>query len=98
MMAKQQRPKAEFTAPLKSIDSVPVPDVPEQPDPESNGKPAPTPRFEPRACSLCEAVRKRKGDEEGHVRVYTTRHVGGRIIRYCRCDYCGNTFKDVSKA
>lgn len=56
----------------------------------------PVPRvrtFSAKPCSVCTALRESKEDAKGKnfTRVYGT--VGN--VRYCRCDFCGNTWKDT---
>jgi hypothetical protein len=47
----------------------------------------PRPRaFVPPACSQCTALRPANTN---YSRVYATKEA----FRYCKCDYCGNTFK-----
>jgi NAD-dependent SIR2 family protein deacetylase len=43
--------------------------------------------FTARPCSSCEALRQ---SGTNYTRVYATRG----NVRYCRCHYCGNTWKD----
>lgn len=43
-------------------------------------------RFVPAECSLCAELRPK---DKSYVRVY---HTAG-AVRYCKCDYCGNTWK-----
>lgn len=47
--------------------------------------------FVPRPCGACETLR----DGKNYTRVYSVTKAAGCIIRYCRCDFCGNTFKDT---
>jgi hypothetical protein len=52
----------------------------------------PKPRvYAPPSCTLCSNDRPKGMD---YTRVYKTHRVDGFIIRYCRCDFCGNTYKD----
>lgn len=55
---------------------------------------APKPRvtdFVARPCMSCTALRP---ENSNYTRVVTTRREGASVIRYCKCDFCGNTFKD----
>jgi hypothetical protein len=55
---------------------------------------SPKPReFVPRPCSACSNLRP---PNTNYSRVYGHQVVVGRIIRYCRCGFCGNTYKDSS--
>ena len=49
--------------------------------------------FVPPACSACSAIRP---DGENHSRVYATNRGNSTITRYCRCGFCGNTYKVCS--
>jgi hypothetical protein len=51
-------------------------------------------RYSPTPCAACEAVRP-KG--KNYTDVYCTRKQGGYAFRYCRCRYCGETWKDAEK-
>jgi len=57
--------------------------------------PAPVPRsrFLPSDCSLCKRLRLDKGDMASYARVYAT---AGRI-RYCKCGFCNNTWKELGE-
>lgn len=46
--------------------------------------------FIAKPCTLCTALR---GQDTNYTRVYATRETA----RYCKCDYCGNTWKDLEK-
>ena len=46
--------------------------------------------FVARPCSVCQALRE---PNTNYTRVYATRETA----RYCKCDYCGNTWKDLEK-
>ena len=52
-------------------------------------------RYSPPNCSQCTALRPTP--ESNYVNVYKTIHEAGCIVRYCKCGYCPNTFKDVQK-
>jgi hypothetical protein len=43
-------------------------------------------------CSACTALRK---GPESYTRVYATVRGNVGITRYCKCGFCGNTFKSV---
>jgi hypothetical protein len=47
--------------------------------------------YAPPPCSLCTELRP---PDESYSRVYATVKTEGSIVRYCRCDFCGNTYKD----
>jgi len=51
-------------------------------------------RYTPPCCSICTGLRPAGTD---YVSVYTTRNEGEYFIRYCRCGFCNNTFKDIQK-
>lgn len=53
-------------------------------------------RYVPPNCSACTALRPVR--TESYTEVYTTRREGEYTIRYCRCGFCGNTFKDAAKS
>ena len=56
----------------------------------------PKPRlFIPADCSTCVSLRVGGDDDRQYTRVYVTKREGNSVIRYIRCDYCGNTFKQV---
>lgn len=45
-------------------------------------------------CKSCEAL----SGSENYSEVYSVRNNGKTIIRYCRCRFCGSTFKDCEKS
>lgn len=51
-------------------------------------------RYSPPGCSACAAIRPAG---KNYTEVYNTRKEGGYRFRYCRCRYCGHTFKDAVK-
>lgn len=51
-------------------------------------------RYCPPACSQCTALRPTGKD---YTEVYRTTREDGYIFRYCKCGYCGNTFKDSER-
>jgi hypothetical protein len=58
---------------------------------------APKPRvtsFVPDPCSACQRLRDEDSNAQGrsYSRVYST---SGRT-RYCKCSYCGNTWKQIA--
>lgn len=66
-------------------------------------EPPPTVTAKPRVrdfiaapCSICQALRDQDEEAEGrsYSRVYGT--VGK--VRYCRCDFCGNTWKQTPES
>lgn len=52
-------------------------------------------KFTPPNCSMCTALRP--SPESNYVRVFTTRHETNYTVRYCKCHFCGNSFKSISK-
>ena len=52
-------------------------------------------RYSPPNCSMCAALRPKP--ELSYVSVYHTRQEDGYILRYCKCGFCNNTFKDSEK-
>jgi hypothetical protein len=62
-----------------------VPVKPEEPKPR---------RYVPPSCSACTALRP-AGDE--FTKVYSIHRDSQHVTRYCRCEFCGNTFKHVEK-
>lgn len=52
-------------------------------------------KFTPPNCSMCTALRP--SPEINYVRVFTTRHESSYTVRYCKCHFCGNSFKSISK-
>ena len=52
-------------------------------------------RYTPPNCSLCTELRPKR--EESYVEVKSTQRQEGFIFRYCRCGFCGNTFKVSEK-
>lgn len=45
-------------------------------------------------CSMC--IELRPKPIESYVRVYATVRGENGITRYCKCSFCGNTFKSVT--
>lgn len=65
---------------------------------ETVAQPAPKPRspqasYVPPPCSACASLRP---NEDNYTRVYSTTNTTNATTRYCRCGFCGNTFKDVT--
>jgi hypothetical protein len=58
-----------------------------------NAEPLTPKRYTPPNCSVCTALRARPADN--FVSVYHTRRESGYVFRYCKCGFCGNTFKVV---
>ena len=50
-------------------------------------------RYTPPNCSACTALRPKPSDS--YVSVYHTKREGDHVFRYCKCGFCGNTFKDA---
>ena len=48
-------------------------------------------RFTPPNCSACTELRP--DPHKSFVFVYHTKRERGFVIRYCKCEFCGNTFK-----
>lgn len=56
---------------------------------------APKPRrYSPPQCSSCTAIRPADKD---YTSVYSVKRESEYTIRFCKCGYCGNTFKDTEK-
>jgi hypothetical protein len=51
-------------------------------------------RYSPPACVMCTAVRPANTN---YTEVYHTRKEYGYTVRYCRCKFCRDTFKDAVK-
>lgn len=51
-------------------------------------------RYVPPKCSACTSLRD---TDENFTDVYRTAREVGYIVRYCKCRFCGNTFKDLEK-
>lgn len=52
----------------------------------------PKPRaFTPKPCVCCRALRE---VGTNYSRVYAVRHDGPTLVRYIRCSFCGNTWKE----
>ena len=60
------------------------------PEPEVVELPKPR-RFTPRDCSLCTENRKRSGMEG---KSFTQVYGQAGNLRYCRCKFCGNSWKE----
>ena len=52
-------------------------------------------RYTPPNCSMCTAMRPKP--EESYVTVTSTQRQDGFIFRYCKCGFCGNTFKESER-
>ena len=50
-------------------------------------------RYTPPNCSSCIALRPKV--DTSYVSVYHTKREGGFVVRYCKCGFCGNTFKAI---
>jgi|GEM_PF-3439606 len=60
-----------------------------------NTMPEPKPRrYVPPKCSMCTALRPSGTD---YTEVYRTRYDDGYTVRHCKCGFCGNTFKHISR-
>lgn len=51
-------------------------------------------RYTPPKCSICTAIRPEGQD---FTEVYSVKREGEYTIRYCRCNFCRNTFKDSQR-
>jgi hypothetical protein len=51
-------------------------------------------RYSPPACCMCTAVRP---PNTNYTEVVTVRKEYGYTVRYCKCRFCGGTFKDAVK-
>ena len=47
--------------------------------------------FVPAPCSSCTAIRPANTN---YSEVYSVHRQGANVVRYCRCRFCGNTFKN----
>lgn len=52
-------------------------------------------RYVPPQCSLCTSLRG--NDTNDYTRVVSTQRETGLIVRYCKCGFCGNTFKALER-
>ena len=50
--------------------------------------------FAPKACSLCTQDRIAGSN---YSRVYKTLRVDGVVVRYIKCGFCGNTYKQIDE-
>ena len=53
-------------------------------------------RYVPPACCSCINTRQ-AGDDRDYEHVYSVHRIDGYIVRYIKCDWCGNTYKDMEK-
>lgn len=51
-------------------------------------------RYSPPKCSACTALRK---SDENYTEVYRTVREKEYTVRYCKCRFCRNTFKDLER-
>lgn len=69
-----------------------------QPEPMANQVPIaeqPAPRrYSPPGCASCVGLRP-EGKE--YTAVYSIRREAEYVVRYCRCGFCGNTYKDIER-
>jgi len=66
--------------------------------PAAKEQEAPKPRqteFTAPGCPACESIRE---PGSNYSRVYNTTRTTQAVYRYCRCGYCGHTFKVVATA
>lgn len=52
-------------------------------------------RYVPPQCTMCTALRG--DDTNDYTRVVSTQRETGLIVRYCKCGFCGNTFKALER-
>jgi hypothetical protein len=84
-MSKKPKNNRQFGPPTEAVVEAIEPPKPVE---------GPQPRlYAPRPCSMCTALRP-KGTN--YTRVYGHGRDDNKIVRYCRCGFCGHTFKDVS--
>jgi hypothetical protein len=50
-------------------------------------------QFVPKQCPACQAFT----GSRNYTRVYAVKREAGMVVRYCKCGYCGNTFKQVEE-
>jgi hypothetical protein len=50
-------------------------------------------RYVPKPCSMCTALRP--NNAVNYSEVYTTKTESSTIVRYCRCKFCSNTWKEI---
>lgn len=77
----------------------PPPRTNQRPDDYQTSPPPPRPGLEPRRyappqCSACTAIRPAGKD---YTSVYAVKRDTEFTIRYCKCGYCNNTFKDMQR-
>ena len=51
-------------------------------------------RYAPPQCSVCTELRPQGTD---YTSVYAVKRDNEYTIRYCKCAFCGNTFKDTER-
>ena len=51
-------------------------------------------RYSPPKCSMCTALRN---TDDNYTEVYRTAREVEYTVRYCKCRFCGNTFKDLER-
>lgn len=51
-------------------------------------------RYVPRPCSMCTVLRPNVADN--YSEVYGVKREGATIIRYCRCKFCKNDWREFS--
>jgi hypothetical protein len=52
-------------------------------------------RYVPPQCTMCTELRG--DDTNDYTRVVSTQRETGLIVRYCKCGFCGNTFKALER-
>jgi hypothetical protein len=90
-----RKPKLKELKPIENKDEANFHGVVNQADDKQAISVKQTPRqFVPNPCSLCTDLRPKNTN---YTRVYGHAKVGGALVRYCRCDFCGNTYKQVEQ-
>lgn len=56
-------------------------------------------RYVPPECSACAMLRAANEEtrDKHYARVVTIMRMGNLITRYCKCGFCGNTYKDLER-
>lgn len=93
-MTRKKRTNRKQARPQSPPEQVATEEVEPKPDPPKERKPRVT-SFVPAPCSSCTSLRE---DGSNYSRVYSTHRGSGAVVRYCKCDFCGNTFKQITTA
>ena len=90
-MSKKQRQRPEQRAPDKVVSE----DTAELLERAAERIAEPVPRrYTPPSCTVCTSLRPANTD---YTSVYSVHREAGYTIRYCKCGFCGNTFKDLER-